>query len=161
MPLFLFIILVSSAFALNIEFVGPCDGHPFLSESLPAGEDDNVGELTVSVLERSHIPFQGSERGLNQVLNSPVGLEAMEVISDNEMLSYGWCFEIDGQIPELYLNEIKLDNSIHHIRWFYGYAHYLNGEWISQCQESFRRKSPFICGRDSTSINSYPNSSPQ
>lgn len=139
----LFITFASNA--VTIEFVGPCVEKPFLIHKSSSRDARTVGELTIGILEKNRIPFQGTEKGLNQILSSPIGLDAMEVLSNNEMLSYGWCFEIDGIVPEVYPDEIPLGKSIHHITWFYGYAHYRNGEWIAQCQKSHLRKSPFIC----------------
>lgn len=139
------LLLVSfSCFGVTIEFVGPCDGRPFFSKNISAARVPSVGALTIDVLEKFEIAYSGTENGLNQVLNSPIGLDAMEVISDNEMMAYGWCYEVDGKLSEQYPNEVSL-NQVKHVKWFYGYAHYRNGTWVSQCLKSYLRKSPFIC----------------
>jgi hypothetical protein len=143
---FFIILLTSSSFALTIEFVGPCDQKPFYSKKVETTRAQNLGELTIAVLENAHIAYLGNEYGVNQILNSPIGNDSIEIISNNEMMSYGWCFEADGKIVEVYPNEVSLD-SIKHIKWFYAYAHYFNGSWIAQCSPSHERQSPFICSK--------------
>lgn len=139
------VLITTNSFAVTIEFIGPCDEKPFMRKTLSSVHEQTLGELTINLLEKEKIAYLGTEKGLNQVLNSPIGLDALEVIKDDEMMAYGWCFEVDGKIPELYPDEIRLDGKFNHIKWFYGYAHYLKGIWISQCQKSYLRKSPFVC----------------
>lgn len=142
--------LIFTALTLNVEayemsFIGPCSDIPLLAVQRTYGPGLNVGGETIELLQSKGIPFEGSILGLSRVFNSPNGLDAMEVISDNEMMAYGWCFEIDGLIPEVYANEVEIRPETQKIVWFYGYAHYVNGQWISQCEKSFERKSPQFC----------------
>jgi hypothetical protein len=93
----------------------------------------SVGELTIKMLDDYQVPYQGTEQGFNSILNSPTGLDAMVIISDSEMKTYGWCFEINGEIPEVYPNEVFINSISDNVLWFWGFAHYKNGEWIVQC----------------------------
>jgi hypothetical protein len=140
------ILLTNSSFALTIEFVGPCDESPFYSKTVEMTRSQNLGELTIEVLNNSQITYLGNEYGINQILTSPIGRDSLEIISENETMSYGWCFEVDGQILEVYPNEVSVDG-IKYIKWFYAYAHYFNGNWIAQCHPSHARQSPFICSK--------------
>lgn len=135
-----------SLHALTIDFVGPCEKEPFHSVEIEESDAHNVGELSIKVLEDAKISFIGSDLGINQILNTPIGLDAMEIISNREMMSYGWCFEVDGTIPEVYPNQVGLEGA-QHIRWFFGYAHYLAGEWLSQCEKSYLRRAAFLCSQ--------------
>lgn len=145
MTFILFLIFLSiPAFAIDVEFVGPCEDKPFLVKKIRSTTARTVGELTIDVLEKTGTPYLGNSRGLNQIYHSPIGMDALEVISDNEMMAYGWCFEIDGKITETLADETNLDG-IKRIKWFFGYAHYLNGDWVGQCLFSHLRKSKFIC----------------
>tara|TARA_R110002049_G_scaffold118674_2_gene272698 strand:+ start:39 stop:455 length:417 start_codon:yes stop_codon:yes gene_type:complete len=104
--------------------------------NLPLKQSDigkSIGQLTVEMLDLYQIDYQGSELGLNSVLNSPLGTDAFIIISQNEMKSYGWCYSYNGIVPEVYPNEIEIKSIQDRIEWFWGYAHYLNGKWISQC----------------------------
>lgn len=95
----------------------------------------SVGELTIKMLIEYEVPFQGSEQGLNSILNSPTGLDAMVMISESEMKAYGWCYKVNGVAPELFPHEILIEDESDEILWFWGYAHYQNGEWIAQCAQ--------------------------
>lgn len=138
------ILLSLESSALEIQFIGPCSEKPLYSTVVESTEAKDVGNLSIEVLEKAQIPYQGTYKGIYQIQDSPVGLDAMEVISDHEMLSYGWCFEVDGEMPDVYPDEIAL-KGVRRIRWIYGYAQYLNGEWVTQCKKSYLRRSPFIC----------------
>ena len=146
----LFVVSILSMFsqstqAFELRFQGACSADPLFSVELAFEKDMNVGELSLQVLDDHQIPYQGTASGLNQIFETPVGLEAMEIISENEMMAYGWCFEIDGRIPEVLADKVPIKKTTKLITWFYAYAHYLNGEWISQCEKSHLRRSPVLC----------------
>ncbi|MGE3610135.1 MAG: hypothetical protein AB7I27_11150 [Bacteriovoracaceae bacterium] len=130
--------------SIVIQFIGPCDSNPILNTNL-SRRFINVGVASVSTLTEHKIPFEGSEKGINSVFGTPTGLSALEVISDNEMRSYGWCYSVNNEIPQIFPNQYSLSSSVSEIKWFYGYAHYLNGEWISQCEPAYKLKPTFLC----------------
>jgi hypothetical protein len=141
-----FLVLFSfNSFSFEIEFIGGCSQQALFSQKVKYAKGMNVGDTTLKVLDDHAIPYQGTASGLNQVFNTPIGLEAMEVVSDNEMYAYGWCFEIDGVIPEVLADKVSVKPTTKLITWFYGHAHFLNGEWISQCEKSYLRRSAQIC----------------
>lgn len=140
-----FILISSQAHAFEVQFIGPCLEQPLLSQEVDFSEGMNVGEVSLKVLEDNQIPYQGVSAGFNQIFGSAIGLDAMEVISDNEMMAYGWCFEVDGEIPEVLADKVKVSESTKIVTWFYGYAHFLNGEWVSQCLKSHLRKPTKFC----------------
>lgn len=133
------------AATLSLEFIGPCSSTPLLETQVMYGTQEHVGKLTVDTLENFEVRYQGNEQGLNSAFGTPIGLDALEVISDTEMRSYGWCFNVDGIIPETYPNETFLTEGSNRVTWFYGFAHYKNGEWISQCEPAYKIKPQFIC----------------
>lgn len=132
------------AFAIAIQFVGPCSDVPLLETQLKR-HFKNVGVATVETLNDSQIPYQGNEQGLNSAFGTPTGLGAIEVISDTEMRSYGWCFKVNDKIPENYANQIPLSSGVNKIEWYFGFAHYLNGEWVSQCEPAYKIRPQFLC----------------
>lgn len=134
------------ASSLSIEFIGPCSVGPLLKTNVEQGPARTVGAATIATLEKFEIDYQGTEAGLNSAFGTPVGMDAMEVISDTEMRSYGWCYQVDGSIPEAFPNGIPLASVQHEIRWFYAYAHYLNGEWVSQCEPAYKLRPAILCG---------------
>lgn len=131
--------------ALQILFTNPCDPTPLLETKLRTQESRTVGQVTIDTLESFEAPYVGSEQGLNSAFGTPTGLDAMEVISDTEMKSYGWCYEVDGKLSEVMPGDYKITPKTQSIRWFVGYAHFKNGNWISQCTPAY--KSKFICKR--------------
>lgn len=145
MKIFLLALLVSfSASAVEISFVGPCDKKPIIKETL-ANKFETVGDLTVHFLNKNRIPYQGNERGINTVFNTPMGDGALEVISDTEMRAFGWCYFVDNLGPDVFADEYPMDDKIKKIEWIFGFAHYKNGEWISNCTPAFTIKPAFLC----------------
>lgn len=143
---FILLVVSASALAVQVEFVGPCSEKPLYSVKTQATKAKDVGTLTVEVLDKAQIQYQGVPQGFNQIFNSPLGLDALEILSDEEMLSYGWCFEVDGKVTEDYADQISL-KGVKKIQWFFGYAHYVRGEWKSFCQKAYLRRSEFLCGK--------------
>ncbi len=140
----LLFLIQTSIFGANLSIVGPCEETPAFEESLDSLPGESVGAYTIRFLENFKISYVGSDRGINSILNSPIGLDAMEVISDREMMAYGWCYSVNGVSPEVYPDEMILSEN-DEVLWWFGYAHYLEGEWITQCSPSYLRSSEFIC----------------
>lgn len=140
----LFVFFIVQSYAATLTIIGPCSDEPLFEAQSALSMKTNAGQFTVDTLEERGIPFQGEERGMNSIFNTPVGLEAMEVLSDREMLAYGWCYSVNGFEPALYPNEVILGPE-DEVKWWFGYARFLNGEWISQCEPSHIRRSPQFC----------------
>lgn len=132
------------AMALEISFIGPCDKKPLIKENL-TGNYAHVGALTIDFLNKKKIPYLGNERGLKSVFNTPVGDALMEVVSDNEMRAYGWCYFVNDLGPDVFADEYPLDAGIKKIEWLFGFAHYKNGQWISSCTPAFTVRPKFLC----------------
>jgi hypothetical protein len=145
MKFLLLVLFVSvNAMAVEINFIGPCDKKPLLSGSM-GNKYETVGDTTVQFLTKNNVAYNGNARGINQVFNTPVGDAALEVISDTEMRAYGWCYFVDNMGPDVFADEYPMDNTIKKIDWIYGFAHYKNGAWISNCTPAFTIKPKFIC----------------
>ncbi|MAF90623.1 MAG: hypothetical protein VX583_03910 [Bdellovibrionota bacterium] len=146
--IFISIICVSlSSTGLEIEFYGPCQDQALVSEKiLEFPEGQSIGQLTVSYLKLRKIPYKGSAQGFNSIFSTPTGLEALEVVSDNEMFSYGWCYWVNGKLLEVYPNELKAKPA-DRLQWVYSYAQFKDGKWISQCVPALQRKPQFLCRR--------------
>lgn len=140
----LFFFFIVQTYAATLKVIGPCSEEPLFEAQTVLSTQTNAGRFTVGVLKEHGIPFQGEERGMNSIFNTPVGLEAMEVLNDREMLAYGWCYSVNDIEPALYPNEVILGPE-DKVKWWFGYAHFLNGEWISQCEPSHTRRSPQFC----------------
>lgn len=130
--------------AHTISFIGPCEKKPLFSKVVP-NLSLSVGKLTVEVLESAKINFVGSEKGLSSVFGTPVGPAAMEIISQTEIRAYGWCYLVDGVGPEVYPHELILSPAFARVEWVFGFAHFKDGVWISQCTPAYRVKPKFLC----------------
>lgn len=134
----------SFSFAVTFEIEVPCSQDNRLSLDLILDKDISVGELTLLIFNENNISYIGNEKGFNSIMGSPIGLDALEVVSDKELNAYGWCFSINDTLPESFANTIKvLPND--KIKWWYGYAHYDEGVWTSQCRPSFKRINSHFC----------------
>ncbi|MAF77510.1 MAG: hypothetical protein CME60_05055 [Halobacteriovoraceae bacterium] len=140
----LLLIKCSLALGAEIEIIGPCDREPVFVDTLEAASNDNVGSFSVRFFDYYEIEYIGSERGMNSILGTATGMDALEIISDQEMMAYGWCYSINGESPEVYPDQVSLTDK-DKVIWWYGYAHYLAGEWITQCTPSYERQSDSIC----------------
>ncbi len=145
MKIFFITALISlSSFALEIKFIGPCEER-FIMRAEVKENYSNVGELTIATLTKFGIPFKGSPEGLSSAFNTPTGDDSLEILSDDEMRAYGWCFSVDGVSPEVYPHQIPVTSETKSIVWHYGFAHYYKGEWITQCTPAYTIKPAFIC----------------
>jgi hypothetical protein len=132
--------------ALSFEVQDPCTGHSMYLEKVEADYSD-VGSLTTTMLDKLGVEYIGSDLGINTMLGTPVGEEAIEIINRLEMRSYGWCYEVDGTTPEVLPPYFSLEKSMKKVTWFFGFAYYKAGEWLSQCERVSKLKPGFICLR--------------
>lgn len=137
-----------SAYAVELTFIGPCSDK-FIMRTQVNENYATVGELTVATLTKFGIPFLGTDQGLNSVFETPVGMDALEILSDTEMRSYGWCYAVNGVSPEVFPHEIPLTDDIQSITWTFGFAHFKNGQWLSLCTPAHQVKPAQMCEKES------------
>lgn len=130
---------------LAVSFIGPCSEKTLYEQEITP-QFKTVGDASLHVLTQSGLPFEGNERGIHSIQGTPTGMEAMEIISANEMRAYGWCYEVDGMVPEKFPHQVAITENTKTIRWYFAYAHFLNGEWIDQCAPAYKIKPAFLCG---------------
>jgi hypothetical protein len=144
LKLLILLLVATSINAATLIVHGPCSNSAKYVFSHDIETDDTVGDFTVRVLSRKNISFKGNAAGINQIENSPVSSASLEIISDTHMRSYGWCYSINDKVLESYPSQVPM-NADSKIYWYYAYAEYKAGQWISQCQPSFKLKSKYIC----------------
>jgi hypothetical protein len=133
------------AHSATFEVIGPCSKEPLFQTDTSPTMGRSVGELSISLLNKQNIPYLGNERGIHSIFNTPIGDEALEIISDTEMRAFGWCYAVDGFEPGSYPNEYRVESEDSTISWYFGFAHYLDGEWVSQCTKSYTVKPTMFC----------------
>lgn len=118
-----------TAHALDVRVVGRAN-EELLSTKKRITQATTVGDVSVDVLEAFEVPYKGGSFGFSEI----AGLgQDIDVISDTEMKAYGWCFSLDGVVPETMADQTPLSGHAGVLEWYYGFAHYKNGEWVAQC----------------------------
>ena len=150
MKYILLILLSLSSFAnaATIQVIGPCSEIPLLNTSVNIDTEESVGQFTLKAFDQLSIPYKGDDVAITSIFNSPSGSDAFEIISKTEMRAYGWCYTYNGIEPNVYPNEVPMAKNTDTVVWFYGFAHYKDGEWVSMCEKSWKTISDFICKKD-------------
>lgn len=130
--------------ALEFSVIGPCDPKPILKTQAPS-QETTLGDLTLEVLKANQMPFQGDRSGIKMIAGSPMGDDALEVLSDSLMRAYGWCVLVDGRQPDRMPDEVPLNLATKEITWFYAFALYDRGEWKSFCTPSHQVQPSQVC----------------
>ncbi len=132
MLLLLSLFITTQVYSVTIEIKGQKQQILFQMQT-HANLPSNLGKITVDIFDQQQIKYQGSVGGI--VAMYELGND-IEVVSDTEMKAYGWCFSIDGEVPETMSDETPVLNQDSAIVWYYAYAHYKDGAWIRQCAPS-------------------------
>src|SRR5438445_13693274 len=97
--LFLLVLVPLSANAIKWKVIGPCSDKPVFQGTYEADLKKSVGQTSQEIFDKNKVPYIGYAAGFNSINNSPTGLDAMEVVSDEVMRAYGWCYAVNGKIP--------------------------------------------------------------
>ena len=124
-----------SASAVSIEVIGR-EIKPIFSHEIDADLSKSVGYHTILEFETAVLKYEGTEAGIVSINNLK---NEIEVISDKEMLSYGWCYSVNDLAPDFMPDQIFFTSQKDILKWFYAYSEYKNGVWVSQCVPVVRR----------------------
>lgn len=122
-----------SAHAVYFDVIGACSKKPLYAGTFMTDVNDSIGKISVDIFEANKIPYIGSEEGMAMIANSPIGLDAMEVLSDTKMRAHGWCFSVNGVVPDVLASKSYLAKQDDYISWFYAYSTYDRGVWTDYC----------------------------
>lgn len=136
----------TAARAARLVIQNPCADQQWLDVEADAKLGDSVGAATVATLEQNGLPYVGSASGINSIKGTVTGDAALEILSDREMRAYGWCFSVDGVFPDRLADDVRIEKPDAVIRWVFGFAHYLDGKWVSMCTPTHRVRPPYVCG---------------
>jgi len=143
---FIFSILNFNAFSeTKVSIIGPCNKDVLFSktyEDFPSNWA--VGDISLDFFNELSIPYAGSREGIQQLISIPSDDNELIILSDREMLAYGWCYQINGETPEEYPHKIQVLPG-DQILWYFAYSRYLEGKWVSQCKPSFQMPRPEFC----------------
>ena len=136
--------LSCNGLAVELKFIGPCSDQ-FIMKVNVSDEYSDVGALTIKTLSKFLIPHQGTPEGLVSAFETPFGDDAIEVISNEELRAYGWCFAVDGVAPEVYPHEAPITVETKSVVWTFGFARFFKGEWVTQCTPAHTVRPDFLC----------------
>lgn len=134
--------LPAFAMAAQFEVIGPCSEKPVYQFEV-GDKFETVADLTFHVLDKNNIKYKGTEKGIISLLNTPEGLDALEVLSDTQMRSYGWCYFVNGKMSLDYADETYLRPG-DKVQWIYSYA-WFDRDWKSMCNFAYKVKSDMFC----------------
>jgi len=142
----LLLTLTTHSFALEFTITDICENKFALHEDIEILNEVNAGELTLYMFNQYQVPFTGNVDSILSIYNTKTGDDSYEVISNSEMKVFGWCYEIDGVQPDVFMSKVIIEPTVHKkMNWFYGYAHYKEGEWLTYCTPVYEEKNEFIC----------------
>ncbi len=133
--------------ALTWKVFGACSNSPVQQGEVIADISKSVGAITVDIFNKNKIPFIGAAEGMNSILNTPLGMDAIEVVSDTEMRVYGWCYSVNGKDPLQMPHEIKFQKQTDELIWYYAYSTNAKGQWADYCSPAYWTKAIQFCGR--------------
>ena len=137
-----------NCFAISFEVIGPCSSTPqYEGNFLVSDLSLSVGKTSVLIFDQNKIPYIGSEEGFSSILNTPIGMESIEVISETKMRAYGWCYSVNGVGPDVLADKYYFTNDSDKLVWFFAYSTYDNGNWIDYCVPSYKIKAPQFCAK--------------
>jgi hypothetical protein len=133
--IFLFVTFSFSAFAFfDFTINSICNDQDILNKNI-SSEQITLGDLVINLLNQNKINYVGTRDSITKIENSPSGDDAIQILGKTEFRVFGWCYKINDVISENMPNEIVIDETVKSIRWYFGFAHYANGKWNSQCEE--------------------------
>ena len=144
MKILLFLLVSHSVLSLTIEFYGPCSNEPLLVESVSLDSKVSVGQITTKVLDDRQVDYKGSVNHLQSAFGTPYGIDAMEVISDSEMRSHGWCYDVNSRTSSLYPGQKFVTND-DHIEWYFCYVAYDSGVWSNSHERTYLIRPKQFC----------------
>jgi hypothetical protein len=146
--LFTLTLFASQTFAVTYEVIGPCSATPVNSGTYDVKDlKMSVGKISVTIFDQQKIPYIGSDAGFNSILNTPTGLDSIEVLSDTKMRAHGWCYSVNGVNPDVLAGDYLLNSNDDKIVWFFGYSTYDKGEWVDYCVPSYKVHAAQFCSK--------------
>lgn len=126
--------------------MGPCSEKPlFQSDFSLNASSVSAGELSERIFRENGLPFEGGADGFTSIMGSPSGMAAVEVVSPEKMRFYGWCFSVDGVLPQVTPDVFNLGGTTASLVWFYAFSTYEKGAWTDSCVPSYTVKAAQFC----------------
>lgn len=143
---FLFSLFTQRIHAVTWEIHDPCQNRILYKGNFNINYPyPNLGQFSVDRFLQFKIPFVGTEKGIGSILNTPQGESSLVVVSTQEMFAYGWCFHHNGIEPAVMPHDVFFKNNSDHIKWFYAYTAFENGQWQTMCAPAYEKPLKSYC----------------
>ena len=134
--------------AVTFKVVGPCDSKPLYATQAPVDLTKSAGQISRDLFNAQGIPFAEGTGGFESILGTPKANEATEVISKNVIRAYGWCYQVNGKIPDVMADDLALTSQNDEVIWYFASTTLEKGEWKNFCEPSYLSKPARFCGGD-------------
>ncbi len=124
--------MASFSYSGTFELIDPCKGGFIISEDENFTNERSLGELTLDLFSQNNVEYKNVLKSFSSILNTPLGADSIVQMNNETIFAFGWCFSVDGKIPNEYSFDIYLDSSSK-VRWFYAYSMSYKNKWISMC----------------------------
>lgn len=142
------LLAASNSLAVSWKIYGPCSETPVHEGNVPLKNFEvSVGAFSLQVFEDNEIPYIGSDLGFNSIIGTPTDRSSIEIVSKDELRAYGWCYSVNGKIPEQMPNEVFFTENNAELVWFYAYSTVKNNQWQEDyCTPAYHIKASQFCG---------------
>ena len=141
-----FLFFSINAKAITWEIIGPCNKEP-IAKGLFKVKDlkkNSVGKTSLLIFKEKKISFEGNEVMIKNIEGLPGKFETIE-LGGQDFRSLGWCYEVNGKQPPLYMNKVHFQSQNDHLTWVLGQASFIDREWKEYCTPVHHFNYSFFC----------------
>lgn len=124
-------------FAIQWEIIGQNSSEPVFKGNFQADLKQNLGQITVNILDKHGIEYIGNEFGMNSILGTPTGSDLHVIESATRMKAYGWCVRVDKVLIPVTPDKFYLPSQESRVTWYFGYMQYNNNVWFEDCYPAY------------------------
>ena len=138
------------ALPITWEIIGPCQKAPMDQGSLEVEnlKESSVGEVTLKAFKNGGVSFDGNESMIKNIEGLPGRFEYLP-LKEGDFRSLGWCYQVNGKEPPLYMNKVFFASQKDHLKWVLGQASFIKGEWVEYCTPVHHFTYSFFCEEES------------
>lgn len=125
-----------SGFALEVKFLGK-SAKPIAKVDVQILAGQTAGQVTFRTLTdlqaQGKLKFIGSEASVESINELSTH---QEFVDATHLRVYGWCYQVDGKIPDVIAGEFTLTSSQRKLLWYFAYATFDTslGQWTEGCK---------------------------
>ena len=136
----------TKALAITWEVIGPCHKMPIAHGSFDEFnlKKKSVGDITLLIFKKAGLSFEGNKAMIKNIEGLPGSLDYLP-LEGEDYRSFGWCYEVNGKQPPLYMNKVHFQSQNDHLTWVLGQASFIDREWKEYCTPVHHFNYSFFC----------------